>query len=151
MAAAGDALKRDADYCEAVARLGQEVCLADGESLVRGDFFPGSFLRSADGPKVIDPEFGFFGRPESDAGVSLAHLLLARQPARLAARFLEAYRPPVPVDEGVLLQFAGVEVMRRLIGYAQLPLVCEVEVKGALLEQSRALVLAPSKERLFLA
>jgi len=40
-------------------------------------------------------------------------------------------------------RFAGVEIMRRLIGVAQLPLECGIERKGALLRLSRDLVLGP--------
>jgi 5-methylthioribose kinase len=41
-------------------------------------------------------------------------------------------------------QFAGVEIMRRIIGVAQLPLVYSIEQKRVLLAQSMELVLSAS-------
>ncbi len=142
--AAAKRLRSDLDYVSTVRRLGTEVYLADGDTLVHGDFFPGSFLETPDGPKVIDPEFACFGRSEVDGGMFLAHLLLGGQPPAIAARFLERYRPPTGHDAEVMLQLAGVEVMRRLIGYAQLPLTRGLEERHSLLSRSRELVLHPS-------
>ncbi len=45
-----------------------------------------------------------------------------------------------------MLQLAGVEVMRRLIGYAQLPLGCGLTERRALLDLSKELVLRPRIE-----
>jgi 5-methylthioribose kinase len=91
---AADELRSDHDYVAAVRRLGTDVYLADGDSLVHGDFFPGSFLATPAGLKVIDPEFACFGRPEVDGGMFVAHLLLGRQPPAVADRFLNRYLPP---------------------------------------------------------
>jgi 5-methylthioribose kinase len=141
---AADRLRSDHDYVGTVRRLGTEVYLAGGDTLVHGDFFPGSFLDTPAGPKVIDPEFACFGRPEVDGGMFLAHLLLGRQAPAVAARVLERYRPPAGHDVTVMLQLAGIEVMRRLIGYAQLPLACGLDERRSLLIRSRHLVLHPS-------
>lgn len=115
--------------------------LADGDHFVHGDFFPGSLLRTAGGPKVIDPEFAHFGRPEFDVAVLLAHLCLAGQPASLGPVFLNAYRPPSGFDQTLIRRFAGAEIIRRLIGYAQLPLSADLARKARLLKAARALVL----------
>jgi len=146
--AAAELLKADGAYVAAVGRLGTEVYLADGECLVHGDFFPGSFLSAPTGPKVIDPEFACFGRGEFDGAVFLAHLLLGRQAPAVAARFLGRYTPPPGHDPNVMLQLAGVEVMRRLIGYAQLPLGYGLPERRELLARSRALVLHPAPDLL---
>ena len=45
------------------------------------------------------------------------------------------------------LQFAGMEIMRRLIGVAQLPLAADLSRKEALLATSRDLVLGRNCER----
>jgi 5-methylthioribose kinase len=45
------------------------------------------------------------------------------------------------VDRGLARQFAGVEIMRRLIGVAQLPLRASLEGKRALLAQAKEMVL----------
>ena len=142
--AIGDLLKSDGDYVAMVRQLGATVYLADGECLVHGDFFPGSILASPSGPRVIDPEFGYFGRSEFDGGVFLAHLRLGSQAPAVAARFLDRYRPPPGHDLGIMLRLAGVEIMRRLIGYAQLPLRGGLSERHAWLLRSRELVLRPA-------
>ena len=71
------ALQADACYVGIVRELGA-LYLQDGTSLLHGDYFPGSWLQTAAGVRVIDPEFCFFGPPEFDVGVLLAHLHLAQ-------------------------------------------------------------------------
>lgn len=136
-------LQDDAAFVGETARLGREVYLADGFHLVHGDFFPGSLLRTPAGPKVIDPEFCHFGRPELDVGTFLAHLHLAGQPKEIIERWRPAYEAPSGFDDLLMTQLAGVEIMRRLIGYAQLPLSHGLEEKRRLLELARAMVLQP--------
>ena len=138
-----NALKKDPRYCRETARLGREAYLTDGPCLLHGDFFPGSLLRTTAGPRVIDPEFGFFGRPEFDAAVFLAHLTLSGQSANLASAWRSAYAAPPAFDDALMRQLTGVEIMRRLIGYAQLPLGYGLARKQELLELSRELVLEP--------
>jgi 5-methylthioribose kinase len=136
-------LKHDGDYGRAVRRLGREWYLGTGRCLIHGDFFPGSLLRTTSGPKVIDPEFGHFGRPEFDWGVFLAHLYLSDQPAARLSQWMRRCRGQSGLDVEATLSLAGVEIMRRLIGYAQLPLRCGLDRKRELLERSRELVLRP--------
>lgn len=143
LAAAAAPLKADAALRAEVERLGREAYLADGPCLLHGDFFPGSLLRAPAGLRVIDPEFGFFGRPEFDVGVFIAHLALAGQPDALTARLLARYRPPAGWSAALMRRLAGVEILRRLIGYAQLPLTLDVPAKAALLARARRLVLTP--------
>jgi 5-methylthioribose kinase len=97
-----------------------DVYLSDGPCLLHGDFFPGSWLRTPAGLVMIDPEFAFHGPPEWDWGVMLAHLVLgsAAAPPDLPADGL---------DRGLMLRFAGVEVLRRIYGVAKLPLRDEPE------------------------
>lgn len=147
LAAVGESLKSDARYCREVARLGREIYLADGPCLLHGDFFPGSLIRTEAGPRVIDPEFGFFGRPEFDVAVLFAHLLLAHQPAELRTQLRRDYQAPADFDDELMLQLAGIEIMRRLIGYAQLPIGYGLERKRELLELSRGLVCEPRGQR----
>lgn len=143
LAQVATSLKKDPRYCRETARLGREAYLTDGPCLLHGDFFPGSLLRTTAGPRVIDPEFGFFGRPEFDAAVFLAHLTLSGQPTHLAQAWRSAYAAPPAFDDTLMRQLTGVEVMRRLIGYAQLPLGYGLARKQELLELSRELVLEP--------
>lgn len=141
---AAASLKRDAAYVAAVARLGQAY-LSDGPGLVHGDYFPGSWVRVAGGIRIIDPEFCFCGAREFDYGVMLGHLALARVPVALARRVTAAAREQ-GLDGALVRGFAGAEVMRRLIGVAQLPLPYGLDEKRRLLELSRALVLSTGEE-----
>lgn len=143
LAGAAAWLQGDDALRAAFARLGREAYLADGPCLLHGDVFPGSLLRTPKGLRVIDPEFAFFGRAEFDVGVLLAHLLLAEQPAPMIEGFLQRYRRPPGFENGLMCQLAGVEVIRRLLGFGQLPLARDVAAKEELLARGRRLVLRP--------
>lgn len=131
-------LQNDARYCHRVRELGR-IYLGPGECLVHGDFFPGSWMRARGSTWVIDPEFCCWGLPEFDAGVMMAHLMLARVPAGK----IELLHTSYPLSNPALARaFAGVEIMRRLIGIAQLPLPYGLIEKTRLLEQSREMVTA---------
>jgi 5-methylthioribose kinase len=136
-------LAGDRAYGDAVARLGSRY-LADGHALVHGDYFPGSWLNAAGGVRVIDPEFCFLGDAEFDCGILAAHLLLADAgagPIETVAASVAARR----LDADLVAGYAGVEIMRRLIGVAQLPLQRDLDRKRSLLQHSRRLVLEPHK------
>ncbi len=107
--------------------------LRDGPCLVHADYFPGSWLRTDVGLRIIDPEFAFPGDPEVDVGCALAHLALAAQPADAAARFLAAYGG---ADATLVARYAAVEVLRRLLGVAQLPLARGDGARVRLLERA---------------
>jgi 5-methylthioribose kinase len=138
LSAFAEGLKADQQYCDRVNELGR-IYLADGNVLLHGDFFPGSWLATGRGVVVIDPEFCFLGVREFDLGVFLAHLEF------IHARFLwdavmENYAGEV--DWPLVRRFAGAEIMRRLLGVAQLPLAADLREKRAWLELSRELVCA---------
>lgn len=136
---AARALAGDGAYRAAVEAMGRRY-LADGAALVHGDYFPGSWMQTDGGVRVIDPEFCFLGDAEFDLGILAAHLLLADAAAdRLAQAAASAAARRL--DRSRVARYAGVEIMRRLIGVAQLPLVCGIERKRALLDRSRGLVL----------
>jgi len=144
-AAAAQAI-HDKPYIDAVCALGQRY-LADGDYLLHGDFFPGSWLRHGDGLRIIDPEFAFHGDREYDLGVAVAHLVLARQPDAAHA-LLAAYHHPTPLDTELLSQYASAEVMRRLIGYAQLPLALRAPQRAELLSRAVCAMKAQRWEQL---
>ncbi|MCB0846044.1 MAG: phosphotransferase [Bacteroidetes bacterium] len=111
--------------------------LKDGPSLLHGDYYPGSWLRTVDaGIKIIDPEFCFYGRAEFDIGVMVAHMHLAQQPEIVVGKIAASYDEPEYFDPILTEKLTGVEVMRRLIGLAQLPLVLTLEEKEELLERA---------------
>lgn len=113
------------------AKLGRRISewgamyLSDGPCLVHGDFFPGSWMRSRRGIFVIDAEFCHAGWAEFDLGVAIAHFVLAKQPGSTCERFLREYGLNLRqwnVDQERLTAFVGIEILRRLIGVAQLPI-----------------------------
>ncbi len=145
---AADRLKHNETYVAAVHALGERY-LADGDRLLHGDFYPGSWVHTPAGPRVIDPEFAFFGPAEYDAGICLAHLAMAGYSEAERAVILMGYTPHPGFDRTLVARFAGMEIMRRLIGVAQLPLSRTIDEKRGLLEWSEQLVLAPAHGRLY--
>ena len=141
LSSAARALQRDMPYRARVAALGTRY-LEDGTALVHGDYFPGSWVRTPGGVRIIDPEFCFAGSREFDYGVMMAHLAFGGVDAATASRVLLAARDEGR-DEGLVLGFAGVEIMRRLLGVAQLTLSLPLDGKQHLLTLSHRLVLAP--------
>jgi 5-methylthioribose kinase len=140
LAGAAGALAADAALRAVVDDLGRRY-LGAGGPLLHGDWFPGSWLRTAAGLRVIDPEFCFQGEREIDVGCGLAHLVLARIAPEAARRFLDAYGP---CDEVAVARYAAVEIVRRLIGVAQLPIAPTRGWRAALLARARDAALAGS-------
>lgn len=134
-------LAADSAYVEQVHRLGELYLSAEEGVLCHGDYFPGSWLDTAAGTRIIDPEFCFIGPREFDLSVMLAHLELAGQPESQQSKVLARYAPYAAVDRSLVYALAGVEIMRRLIGVAQLPLRLDLAAKRQLLQRSRRLVL----------
>ncbi len=130
-------LQDDSGYVTRVRELGT-LYLDDGDCLVHGDYFPGSWLRTTGGIRVIDPEFCFQGNAAFDLGVLCAHMYFSRRPES-AERAIEIYGGSVDFNE-TARGFAGAEIMRRLIGVAQLPLDASLEKKRKLLALSKRLV-----------
>ena len=147
LAKAVSSLRADASYGQAVAALGERYLHGEGQSLLHGDFFPGSFLQTASGVRIIDPEFCYCGDAELDLGVLAAHLLLAGEPAARVESLFTFYRAAGgSFSAGLAHRYAGVEIMRRLIGVAQIPtLQADLQCKSGLLALSRELVLEPEQ------
>ncbi|MDP1569301.1 MAG: phosphotransferase [Vicinamibacterales bacterium] len=138
LAALAGAMRRDTRLVEEMAGLGRRY-LSDGDGLAHGDFFPGSWLRAPDGPRVIDFEFAFLGEVEFDLGVMVAHLHLAHQPS-LVALALDTYGARRGFERPLVARYAGAEILRRVLGVAQLPLLSGLDHRRAALELARALV-----------
>lgn len=134
-----DLLKHDRDFVAAVQKV-RSLYLSDAQGgLLHGDLYPGSWLKTPKGVFLIDPEFCWLGPPEWDLGVLMAHLWLSNQPLNVIDALLPSYGRSV--DRDLLDRICGVEIMRRLIGVAQLPLTLDLSAKSALLHRARALVL----------
>lgn len=135
-------IRTDSTLVRKIEQLG-EIYLAGGKCLLHGDFYPGSWLLTAQGAKVIDPEFCFAGAPEFDWSVLVAHLRLCgmMDPCEQVRRSLPAGRE---IDWRLVQALAGVEILRRLLGVAQLPLSLTLEEKVILIRKASRDILAPA-------
>ncbi|WP_116107994.1 phosphotransferase [Lewinella sp. IMCC34191] len=122
---------------DAVRELGQ-LYLDGGDRLVHGDYHPGSFLQLDDRVFVIDAEFAHLGRPEFDVGVLMGHLLMSRSSEKRIRQIDTDYAKPPGFDVALARKFCYVEIMRRIIGIAQLPLFLSLDERKHLLERARA-------------
>lgn len=132
--------KTDQKLKKVIAKVGVRY-LQKGEVLLHGDFYPGSWLKVAGEIKVIDPEFGFLGDPEFDLGVMLAHFELSNVEGDILDKCLIQYKSERKINEKLLQQYKGIEMMRRLIGIAQLPIRLSLEQKAVLLDKAKSLIL----------
>ena len=132
--------KQNRELKDKVERLGS-LYLSKGKYLLHGDFYPGSWLKTNSGIKIIDPEFCFYGMREFDLGVFIAHLYLTQQDLNTVAYIKEHYTAFNDLNFTILNGFIGTEIMRRLIGLAQLPLKMDLETKGALLIFAQNLII----------
>ena len=130
-------LQHDRRLRGAVAELGQ-LYLSAGPCLIHGDYHPGSFLEANHRVYVIDTEFAHLGRPEFDLGVLMAHLLLSRASEKRILQIETDYARPPGFDVGLMRGFCCVEIIRRLIGIAQLPLPIGLDERRDLLERASA-------------
>ncbi|WKB82846.1 phosphotransferase [Cellulophaga lytica] len=131
--------KTDEPLKKAVKELG-DLYLQDGNTLLHGDYFPGSWLATVQGLKVIDPEFCFFGKPEFEIGVLLAHLKMANQANTLIEKAVDRYKSLADLDTVLCYKFMGIEILRRIIGLAQLPLEINLEKRVKLLNEARKIL-----------
>ena len=109
-------------------------------SLLHGDYYPGSWLEVDGGVFVLDPEFAFVGPAEFDVGVLIAHLCFAGFELDAIDRVLATYKAPQKFDRALANRFAGVELIRRLLGVAQLPLPNDDDAKATWLDLGRRLL-----------
>lgn len=134
--------KTDLALKNAVKALGKKY-LQKGKHLLHGDFYPGSWIRVDSGLKVIDPEFAFMGDAEFDLGVLIAHLKMAKTNPETIQNILGLYTSKSSIDEKLLHQYTGTEILRRLIGLAQLPLALTLKEKSALADEAATMILKP--------
>ncbi len=125
----------DNDLKIKAARLGA-FYLANGRHLLHGDFYPGSWLKTGNQIKIIDPEFCFYGRPEFDIAILIAHLTMTDHDEQTIDEVKQQYLPTVGFNFRLVQQFSSLEIMRRLIGLAQLPLQLSLAKKESLLKQA---------------
>jgi len=110
------------------------IPLADPPVILHGDYYPGSWLKTDAGFRVIDPEFCFVGPPEFDLGVLAAHWIFCGGQANRVAVDRVVNASGRQVSEGLVFGFAGAELIRRLLGVAQLPLNADLQRRTQWLE-----------------
>ena len=132
-------IRQDTRLKNAAIQLGKKY-LSQGTSLLHGDYYPGSWLKTKTGLRIIDPEFCFFGPKEYDLGVLRAHLKMAKQPISYLIDFWKHY-PASDVNSSLVDQFEGMELIRRIIGLAQLPLSLSLEEMKTSLQEGKRLLM----------
>ncbi len=142
LAAAARTCSRDTALRQRAAALGEmylgNAPHASTPSLLHGDYYPGSWLRHArTGVAIIDPEFAFIGPPEFDIGVLIAHFTFAGFAQAETESVLGGYRAPSDFSFSLARAFAGIELIRRLLGVAQLPLSSDLTTKTRWLDIAR--------------
>jgi 5-methylthioribose kinase len=125
--------KTDGTLNKIVGQVGNAY-LSAGKTLIHGDYYPGSWMTKSKHMYILDPEFSFIGFAEFDLGVMVAHLVMATMDRSYLSRILALYKEPF--DEKLTSQIAGIEIMRRLIGLAQLPLKHSLDEKERLLQMA---------------
>jgi len=116
-----------------------EKYLKKGKTLLHGDFYPGSWLQNNNEIYIIDPEFSFIGDLEFDLGVFIAHIIITTLEERYLNDIVNYYSNSV--DYELIKNYTGIEIIRRLIGLAQLPINLSLDEKEKLLKFSKYLVL----------
>ena len=111
--------------------IGSAYLDAQGPVILHGDFYPGSWLIKNHKMYVIDPEFCFCGPAEFDLGILLAHnLIVGASPNELnhwINHYCKLTKSSIIFDKKLCLKFCGVEILRRLLGAAQLPIKWPLE------------------------
>ena len=133
-----ESYKEDRALKSIIGSIGEKY-LSQGDTLLHGDYYPGSWMTEANHLYVIDPEFSFLGFAEFDLGVMSAHLIMATGDKELMSKIEGTYKRPL--NKKLLRQMAGIEIMRRLIGLAQLPMKRTIDEKKYLLQTAREMIL----------
>lgn len=122
----GRQIQQDEKLKKASLLLGSMYINAKGPALLHGDFYPGSWLVKNQKMYIIDPEFCFLGPAEFDLGVLLAHHLITGGSTLDIEQLINSYKNKISsgfyFDETLCQKFCGIEVLRRLLGAAQLPI-----------------------------
>ncbi len=176
LAEAAASLVGDQRLDDAVAALKRRF-RTESHSLLHGDLHTGSVMVNGDQTRIIDLEFAFFGPPGFDVGSLLANLAIARTAHRIAglsnfaaeidryaSEFWQTFAAttrrlwPAPSSavepflDNLLAdsaQFAGLEMIRRIVGLAHakdidsLPPPVRLRAQTAVLAAGRDLVAGP--------
>lgn len=130
--------KEDTALKEVISEIGN-IYLKNGTTLLHGDYYPGSWMTEKDNLYIIDPEFAFAGFPEFDLGVMAGHLIMATDNKNTIDLMLHHYENAV--DKRLVAKMAGIEIMRRIIGLAQLPMQRTLEEKENLMQLAYKMIM----------
>jgi len=131
--------KKDVAIRTVVDKIGRKY-LSQGSTLLHGDYYPGSWMKEGENLYIIDPEFGFSGFAEFDLGVMIAHVIIATANESFLNTIHNLYEGEA--NKKLTTQVAGIEIIRRLIGLAQLPLDRTISEKQYLLELARKMLVS---------
>lgn len=132
-----DEIVQDTALVAKIEETGREHYLHDGTTLLHGDFFPGSILGRPPQFCIIDPEFCHFGCAEFDVGVFAAHLVMSHHPDTSLQTWLASFSRQPGFQKPLALRIAGIEILRRILGVAQLPLVADLHQKKQWIQRAR--------------
>tara|TARA_B100001996_G_scaffold188750_1_gene144454 strand:- start:2353 stop:3345 length:993 start_codon:yes stop_codon:yes gene_type:complete len=114
--------------------------LEKGDCLLHGDYYPGSWLKNDnDEIFIIDPEFSFVGLKEFDIGVLCAHLIMITGKLSYIDTVVNSYARAMDIK--LMSQFTGIEIIRRILGVAKLPMTRSIKEKKNLLDIARRLII----------
>lgn len=132
-------IKKNKSLDKVILELGKLYLSDNGKVLLHGDYYPGSWIRNTENLYVIDPEFSFVGFAEYDLGVMAGHLMLVTLQKEIPDKLSLLYGDDI--DQKLVRQVAGMEIIRRLLGLAQLPLLKSLDEKEALLDNAQEMLL----------
>ena len=130
--------KENTDIIRRVNNAGKNY-LDGGTTLLHGDYYPGSWIERNDNIYIIDPEFTFLGSKEFDLGVMSGHLILATGQISYLKKICDNYSDKI--DNNKVTVYCAIEITRRLIGYAQLPIKRSISEKSDLLKIAKELII----------
>ena len=132
-------ITNDSNINDVVKRIG-DMYLKVGNTLLHGDYYPGSWMQKNDNVYVIDPEFSHLGFKEFDLGVMAAHLTMITESEDYLNKIIKAYSENI--DKSIFYKVSGIEIIRRIIGLAQLPLDMSLNAKEKLLNIAKKMILS---------
>ena len=132
-------ITNDSNINDVVKRIG-DMYLKVGNTLLHGDFYPGSWMEKNDNVYIIDPEFSHLGFKEFDLGVMAAHLTMITESEDYLNKIIKAYSENI--DKSIFYKVSGIEIIRRIIGLAQLPLDMSLNAKEKLLNIAKKMILS---------
>lgn len=132
-------INKSSEIHDSIAAL-RKIYTQGGFTLLHGDYSPSNWLLSDGSVYIIDPKFSTFGRPEADVGTLIAHLLLASVSREKIDAVFNFYEDDT-IDKTLTYKFAGLEMMRRIMGTYPITLPATIAQKKNKLNDAVQLLL----------